>query len=107
MNSRNKGKRGERMWAEMLRQNGWTEARRGQQFAGGTDSPDVVAGPANTHAEVKFREQHDPWGSMDQAEKDAAMNTIPYVAMKKNNKRWLVVLRAEDFLKLMQEEARG
>jgi len=41
MNSREKGKRGERQWRDELRANGYT-ARRGQQFAGSPDSPDVV-----------------------------------------------------------------
>ena len=34
MNSRNKGKRGEREFAALLREHGF-DARRGQQFAGG------------------------------------------------------------------------
>ena len=41
MNSRQKGARGERMFRDMFREAGF-EARRGQQFSGGTDSPDVV-----------------------------------------------------------------
>jgi hypothetical protein len=41
MNSRNKGKRGELEAAHMLTHEGFP-ARRGQQFSGGTDSPDVV-----------------------------------------------------------------
>ena len=43
MNSRaGKGKVGEREFAELLRAHGF-DARRGQQFAGGADSPDVVS----------------------------------------------------------------
>lgn len=40
-NSRAKGARGEREWAKVLTRMGFP-ARRGQQFAGGPDSPDVV-----------------------------------------------------------------
>lgn len=101
-NSRQKGKRGELEWRDILRSVGWTEARRGQQFAGGSDSPDVVGGPTNTHAEVKVRERHDPWAAMQQAESDAKPGAMPYVAMKRNHKPWLVVLRAEDFLTIMR-----
>jgi len=41
MNSREKGKRGERQWRDELRANGYA-ARRGQQFSGSPDSPDVI-----------------------------------------------------------------
>ena len=41
MNSRNKGKRGELEWRDVIRSHGY-EARRGQQFSGSPDSPDVV-----------------------------------------------------------------
>lgn len=53
MNSRRKGKVGEREFAALLREHGF-DARRGQQFAGGTDSPDVVSDAlAWLHVEVK------------------------------------------------------
>ena len=41
INSRQKGARGERQWRDELRANGYV-ARRGQQFSGSADSPDVV-----------------------------------------------------------------
>lgn len=47
MNSRNKGKRGEREFALLLREQGF-DVRRGQQFAGGTDwlpKPASIWGP--------------------------------------------------------------
>ncbi len=57
MNSRQKGKVGEREFAALLRAHGF-DARRGQQFAGGGDSPDVVSEAlAWLHIEVK-RVQH-------------------------------------------------
>ena len=53
-NSIKKGKRGEREWAKWLRDNcNCKNARRGQQYQGGADSPDVVCGIPNTHCEVK------------------------------------------------------
>lgn len=100
VNSRQKGKRGESAWRDFLREHGYPDARRGQQFRGGPDSPDVVGGPEWSHAEVKFREQHAPWEHMEQAEREAGGGKIPYVAMKKNNKPWLVVMRAEDWIYL-------
>ena len=41
MHSKQKGARGEREFAEFLRDRG-IEAGRGQQFSGGESSPDVV-----------------------------------------------------------------
>jgi hypothetical protein len=41
VNSRQKGARGERQWRDELRADGY-EARRGQQFCGSAESPDVV-----------------------------------------------------------------
>jgi hypothetical protein len=86
-------------WRDVLRQHGYTDARRGQQYAGNPDAPDVVGGPENFHCEVKSREQHFPWQWMEEAVADAGDKT-PYVAMKRNRSPWLVILRAEDFLKL-------
>lgn len=104
MNSRAKGARGERAWRDFLRERGYGEARRGQQFHGGPGSPDVVGGPPLTHAEVKNTERMslELWAAMDQSVSEAAPGEMPYVACKRNRKRWLVVLLAEDFLRLVK-----
>jgi len=57
VNSREKGKRGERQWRDELRANGYA-ARRGQQFAGSAESPDVVCDSLPwIHFEVKAVER--------------------------------------------------
>ena len=54
INSRAKGCRGEREVAALLRANGFPSARRGQQFRGTADSPDVVCDELpNLFMEVK------------------------------------------------------
>ena len=54
VNSCAKGKRGEREVAALLRANGFPFARRGQQFKGTADSPDVVCDELpNVYMEVK------------------------------------------------------
>ena len=96
MNSRSKGARGERQWAKFLRESlGCSEARRGQQFAGGPDSPDVVGGIPETHAEVKHTERLQLYSAMAQAIEDAG-TAVPYVASRRNRGEWLVTLRASD-----------
>lgn len=101
MNSRQKGKRGEREWAKYLTDLGFP-ARRGVQFQGSVDSPDVVGGLPGTHAEVKRVEQLNIHNAVSQAVRDSGGNKIPYVAHRKNGMDWLVTLRADDLLEFGQ-----
>ena len=68
--SRDKGKRGEREIAGLLRDYGY-DARRGVQYHGGADSPDVVGLPG-VHIEVKRTETLSLYPAMEQAKHDAA-----------------------------------
>jgi len=96
MDGNEKGKRGEREWAKFLRDKlGLTNARRGQQYSGSPDSPDVVEGIPGTHCEVKRVERLNIAQAMTQATDDAG-DSIPYVAHRKNGQRWLVTLWADD-----------
>jgi Holliday junction resolvase len=106
VNSRAKGKVGELEWAAFLREHGFDDARRGQQFKGGGDSPDVV-GMTGFHPEVKRVEEKAAGTIYDwlaQAVRDAAAGLVPLVAHRRNRKEWVVILRAEDFLKLVGEK---
>ena len=100
MNSRAKGARGEREFAEYLRGFG-IEARRGQQFAGGPDSPDVVTNIDGIHIEVKRVEAGSPYKWMAQAIRDAGLN-IPVVAHRRNDHEWLAVMRMDDLIGLLR-----
>jgi len=102
INSRAKGARGERMWRDELRNAGFM-ARRGQQFAGGTDSPDVICEElGHLHFEVKFVQSLNVRKAMEQAIRDGKDKT-PIVAHKTNNAPWLVTMTSEDFFKLIRE----
>lgn len=102
INSRQKGARGERMWRDELRAAGFT-ARRGQQFAGGTDSPDVVVEELKgLHQEVKFVESLNLENACNQAERDGGGK--PWiVAHKKSRSGWKVTMEAELFFNLLRE----
>jgi Holliday junction resolvase len=101
MNSRAKGCRGEREWRDQLREAGF-EARRGQQFSGGTDSPDVVCPSLpSVHWEVKRTETLSIYTAMTQAATDAG-SKIPVVAHKRNGRPWLCIITAEDFLTILR-----
>jgi len=98
-NSISKGKRGEREWAKWLRDNcNCKDARRGQQYQGGADSPDVVCGIPNTHCEVKRVEKLNLGNAMAQAVTDSGGDSIPYVAHRKNMGEWFVTVRACDLV---------
>jgi hypothetical protein len=102
LNSNQKGKRGEREAAQFLTSEGFP-ARRGQQFAGGTDSPDVVCEslPA-LHFEVKRTERGNPYDWISQAQRDAGYK-LPVVLHRRNDHEWLAVLPAKDFLRIIRE----
>ena len=99
-NSCEKGKRGEREFSAFLRANGFSEARRGQQYSG-IEGEDVVGLPGY-HVEVKRVERLNIHEAMNQSIRDAD-NQIPIVAHRMNRTEWLVTMRAEDFLELVRE----
>ena len=97
VNSCAKGKAGEREWAAWLRERlGLTDARRGRQFSGSPESPDVVGGIPGTHAEVKRVEALNLAAAVAQAVRDAGPDAVPYVAHRRNRADWLVTVRAAD-----------
>src|SRR2546423_1859105 len=101
MNSREKGKRGERQWRDELRAQGF-QARRGQQFSGSPDSPDVVCEQLRwIHFEVKAVERLNIEEAMEQAKRDCA-GKVPIVAHKRSFRTWLVTMKAETFFRLLR-----
>ena len=99
--SRTKGKVGEREWAQYLKDRGFKNARRGQQFKGGQESPDVV-GVTGVHFEVKRSETFSPYAALNQADTERKPSETPVVAHRKNGKDWIVVMKAEDFVLLLR-----
>lgn len=106
MNSRSKGKRGEleaaKEWAKVM----GGEARRGQQFSGGKDSPDVVTSFGGIHLEVKRTERGNPYDWVEQAVRDG-VGKIPCVLHRRSNKPWLLIVRLDDVPGLSQEIAQA
>ena len=101
MNAREKGKRGERQWRDELRENGFA-ARRGQQFSGSAESPDVVCDALPwVHFEVKAVERLNIEDAMDQARRDG-IGKLPVVAHKRNFRPWLVTMGSETFFRLLR-----
>lgn len=94
--SRRKGKVGEREVAALLREHGH-DARRGVQYQGGPDSPDVVGLPG-FHVEVKRVERFALYPALEQAQGESPEGSTPVVFHRRNGKPWVVVMLAEDWL---------
>lgn len=101
-NSRDKGARGERELAHWLTEHGYP-ARRGCQYQGGPESPDVVCPSLPVHFEVKRTEKLRLYDAMKQAMADAGDN-VPVVAHRRSRGEWLAILRLSDLLALVEHE---
>ncbi len=107
--SRQKGKRGERECAaELGHLLGLAEgaARRGVQFAGGPDSPDVVLDGVAIHVEAKRVERLQLWAAIEQAAADAPAGKVPVVWHKANRRASVVVVETSRLVELAQEIVR-
>ena len=105
--SREKGKRGERRFRDLLRDFGFLKAYRSQQYSG--KSPDGSSGDVqcpelpSSHWEVKNVETFRLWASLEQAMRDKAAGQIPVVAHTKKKHGFVVILPAEDFLNILRQ----
>lgn len=100
-NSRRKGKEGELEVARILRDHGF-DSRRGVQYSGGPDSPDVTGLPG-IHIEVKRTNRFNLYDAMAQSERDSGDGETPIVIHRPDRKKWVVVMDLEDFLEMYGE----
>jgi len=106
--SRDKGARGERAWKQFLESHGVNGVQRlgHAQTSQAVKVPDVVHG--DYAAQVKYAGQLRLYESVEQARKES-LGKVPYVAWKQvkkgqsSNRPWVVLLHAEDFVKLIKE----
>ncbi len=104
--SRDKGKRGEREAAAFLSQLMGCDARRGVQYQGGPDSPDVVGVPG-MHVEVKRTERLQLMPAIEQAQSDAPASSVPVVMWRKSRHPWILCLPADRLLDLVAALAKS
>jgi hypothetical protein len=99
INSRNKGKRFELEVAKALKELGFLDARRAQQYAGGVDSADVI-GLDGFHIECKIAKNYiklnDAWKQINKDRGDK--NGILF--WRTNGEKLHVDLLFEDLLEL-------
>ena len=97
--SKAKGKRGERECAaELAAVLGLTygvDVRRGVQFQGGPDSPDVVLDGVPIHVEAKRVERLALWAAIDQAKADAPHGSVPIVWHRCNRRDSVIVVETQ------------
>jgi len=104
INARTKGKVAENEFAKKLNSIGLFNARRGCQYRGGPDTPDILC-DGSVYWEVKRREKLDLSGSVSQAVRDSGhpnSGRTPAVASRKNNEGWLITIRFEDMIDFAQ-----
>ncbi len=101
-----KGKVGEREAAAELGMLLGCHARRGVQYHGGPDSPDVVLDGVNVHVEAKRTETLSLYVAVDQAVSDAPTGSVPIVWHRRNRRESLVVVRTSDLVRLAREVVR-
>jgi hypothetical protein len=97
--SRRKGARGELEAAAEIRRIFRTEARRGRQYQGTDESPDVLTAIPQVHFEVKRVECLRLYEALARAIDDAGQN-VPVVLHRANQKPWVAIVRLEDLPRL-------
>jgi hypothetical protein len=106
--SKRKGAAGELEAAAKLNEVLGTHLRRGRQYHGGPESPDVTGDLPGLHVEVKRTERLRLWEAVDQARRDAAVDQVPVVMHRANKKPWVVIVEVELLIRLLDvvDEAR-
>ena len=106
VNSRRKGAEFERKLAGLLREYGYSDSRRGQQYSGINGDADVVGLP-HIHIEAKAVEKLNIYDAMEQSKRDARPLELPVVIHKKNRKNILVTMEINDFMLLYKSFEKG
>lgn len=104
INSRAKGKRGEREFAELLREMGFEDASRGATQSAGAITADVVGLPHHW-CEVKNVDSIAALRYLDQAKRDVVKvksDEIPVAFIKENRGRFAALLDARVYLALLR-----
>jgi len=96
MHSLRKGKRGEQEFVNFLKSHG-IDARRGRQYKGTPDSPDVISSLPYLHFEVKRTESISIYKVLEKTQSECG-NKIPVIAHRRSHKDWIIILTAKDFL---------
>ena len=95
IDSREKGKAGEREAAKILSELFDVPVRRSQQYSGANGDADLVGLPG-VHVEVKRRERGNVANWIDQAVDDTDPESIPMVVHRASGRPWLATCCRDD-----------
>ena len=101
MTSKRKGASGEREAAAILNEVLGTQFRRGCQYRGGPDSPDLADDIPGLHLEVKRTERLRLWEALRQAREDAGVDQVPVVIHRANRRPWVLIVEADQLIRLL------
>lgn len=97
MNSKQKGNRGERELANILKKDFGLTARRSQQFCGNAGDEDVKCEELKRwFIECKRVQQLNLHDAMEKAVKQCPLGKIPVIIHRKNGKKWLATFELSD-----------
>ena len=99
--SRDKGKRAEREVAEILRALDFPAARRGRQYSGSPESPDVV-GIDGAHLEIKHRQAGNVAKWLDECAEDAGPELLPLLIHRSDRSVFKLTLYLGDVWRLYE-----
>lgn len=108
IDSRNKGKVGERALAKVLTESGF-ESTRGLSQAGGALTADVVGLPGHW-VEAKSYKTHSCLRFLDQAKRDAekaGLGEVPIAVLKENRSKWHALVDFAVYLELLRLALKG
>ena len=100
IDSREKGKAGEREAAKILSELFGVPVRRAQQYSGAAGDADLVGLPG-VNVEVKRRERGNVANWIDQARSDTHIERVPVVVHRQSGQPWLVTCCLEDLPELV------
>jgi hypothetical protein len=103
MNSRAKGKRGEREFIDRHLAAVWPDACRNlDQY--GDDKRDVLR-CAGIHWQIKRTERLDLWAAIAQAQTEAIDGDLPVVAFRRNRSAWFCIVEADTLIELLAQHS--
>lgn len=103
INSKRKGKVGELEFCKKMKEYGYN-VRRSAQYCGNAEEGQAdVIGLDYIHCEIKRVENLNLYNAMEQSRRDRKAGQFPAVFHRKNNKKWLVSMELDDWVKLYNE----
>jgi hypothetical protein len=104
---RRKGAAGELEAIALIRDAGWSGARRTHDGRSQSGRGDVAGGPAGVHVEIKRQERLNVPAALAQVRADADPLDVPLLVHRPSRSPWMVTLPFADLLPLLALRERG